>query len=68
MEIDTLHQLAFGELLMRKLFWKSFFRGNKEINLYLLDCHFNVYRAYVWCISFFGRKRDVIDLRLLEHC
>ena len=43
-----------------------FYHGNKEIHL--LGCHFQVPRAHVWCISCFGQHRDVIKLRLLEHC
>ena len=43
-----------------------FYHGNKEIHS--LGCHFKVHRVDVWCISFLGQHRDVIKLRLLEHC
>ena len=44
----------------------GFYQGYKEIHL--LGCHFKVYRAHGWCISFSGQHRDLIKLRLLEYC
>ena len=43
----------------------GFYRGNKQTHL--LGCHFKVYKAHVWCISFFDQHGDLIKLKLLEY-